>query len=802
MKVGVFISDCGGLVSKVLDIEDIEKYLRGIDGVKLVEVRDSFSSGEGLERIVRAFKERRIDRAVVTECSPKIAEIRILNRLKEEGVNPYLVEIVDLLGSCILPHRSWPDKAVEKAKVTLLAAVERAKLLEPIESRRFPIEKSALIIGGGLAGINAAIELIDTGFEATLVEREPFIGGLAARMVRFFPTDDCALCVQAPIYELKGVTKTSRKGLYRSGVSELPGLNIYTNSRVVSVEGEPGNFTVTIEKKPRYVDETKCIGCGECTKVCPVEVPDLFNAKLKSRKAIYINAPNLYPPVYAIDETICKFKECAKCVEVCPTKAIDLDQKAETIKLRVGAIIVATGFEEFNPEVIKEYHYGEYPDVITQSELARMLDPFGPTGGIPIRPSTGEKAKKIVMIQCVGSRDRRYNRYCSGICCMIALKHADMIKKLDPESEVQICYIDIRTTGRMHEDYYERAREQGVIFVKGRPTEIVLNPDSGKPVVIVEDGLTGEILNLEADLVVLSTAFVPSSGSRELAEILGIEVAEDGFFKEYNSKLRPTETKIRGIYICGGATYPKDAPTTALHASSAALKAGKFLRSGEITKDLKVAVVNEELCGDCEFCPVVCPYGAITTVEKEGHVVARVSELRCEGCGICVGTCPKNAIELKHYTDDQILAQIRALATKLDPKEPVVLAICCAECGHCAIESSGIFLIEYPPNVRVMKVPCAGVLKVHHFLEAFNAGVDAIMVVGCKPEGCHYEYVSIKAAQKVAFTKTLLKALGIEPERIEMFQMVHIEGDLFAEAAKLMVERASSLGSIKEMIKI
>lgn len=802
MKVGVFISDCGGTVSKVLDLKAVEEYVREVDGVELVDVGGSFSNGEGLEKIVKAFKEGRIDRAVVAECSPETAEVKILNRLREEEVNPYLVEVVDLKGYCVLPHRSWPDKATEKAKVTLLAAIEKAKLLEPIESKKFPAQNSVLIIGGGLAGINAAIELVDMGFEVNLIEKEPFIGGLAAKLVRFFPTDDCAMCVQSPICELKGITKTSRKCLYRSGVSELPGLNIYTNSRVVSVEGEPGNFTVTIEKKPRYVDEAKCIGCDECANVCPVEVPDSFNANLKNRKAIYMNTPNTYPPVYVIDESICKFKECAKCVEVCPTKAINLDQKSETVNLKVGAIIVATGFEEFNPEAIGEYHYGEYPDVITQSELARMLDPFGPTEGIPIRPSTREKARKIVMIQCVGSRDRRYNSYCSGICCMIALKHAEMIKRLDPETEVQICYIDIRTTGRMHEDYYERARDEGVIFVKGRPTEIILDPDSGKPVVIVEDGLTGEILNLEADLVVLSTAFVPSRGSKELAEILGIEVDEDGFFKEYNSKLRPTETKIKGVYICGGATYPKDVPTTALHASSAALKAAKFLRSGEITKDLKIAVVNEDLCGDCEFCPVVCPYGAITTVEKEGHVVARVSELKCEGCGVCVGTCPKNAIELRHYTEDQILAQIRSLATKLDPKETVVLAICCAECGRCAVDSSGMFMVEYPPNVRVMKVPCTGILKVHHFLEAFNAGADAVMVVGCKPDGCHYEYGSVKAAQKVAFTKTLLKALGIEPERLEMFHMIYVEGDQFANAAKLMVERASSLGLIKEMIKI
>jgi len=799
VNVGVFISDCGGEISKVLNMDALENYVKGLGDVALVEVGSNFSSGEGLKKVVEAFKSKKIDRAVITECSPKISEVKILKHLREEEINPYLVEFLDLKEHCVLPHRNYPAKATEKAKAMLLAAIEKAKLLEPIESKKFPVEKSALIIGAGVAGINAAIDLVDMGFEVNLVEKEPFIGGLAARMVRFFPTDDCAMCVQSPTCELKGITKTSRKCLYRSGVSELPGLNIYTNSKIVSVEGEPGNFTVTIEKKPRYVDESKCVGCGECVDVCPVETPDLFNAKLTMRKAIYINTPNTYPPTYVIDGSICKFQECAKCVKACPTDAIDLEQKPELIKLKVGSIIVATGFEEFNPEVIKEYHYGEYPDVITQTELARMLDPFGPTKGIPIKPSTGEKARKIVMIQCVGSRDRRYNSYCSGICCMIALKHAEMIKKLDPQTDVEICYIDIRTTGRTHEDYYERAREEGVIFIKGRPTEVIRDIDSGKLKINVEDGLTGEVLDLEADLVVLSSAFIPSSGSKELAEILGIDLGEDSFFKEYNSKLRPTETKIRGIYICGGATYPKDVPTTSLHASSASLKAAKFMMNGELVKDLRVAVINEDLCGDCEFCPVICPFGAITTVKRDdGSVVAKVSELKCEGCGVCVGTCPVNAIELRNSTDSQILAQIRALSTKIDSQDPVVLAICCAECGHCAVDSSGMAMMEYPPNVRVMKVPCTGIIKVHHLLEAFKAGVDALMVVGCKPDGCHYEVGSVKAAQKVAFTKTLLEAYGIEPERLEMFHMLYIEGNQFVEAAKMMVDRASKFGSIKE----
>ncbi|MEJ2272163.1 MAG: 4Fe-4S binding protein, partial [Candidatus Bathyarchaeota archaeon] len=374
---------------------------------------------------------------------------------------------------------------------------------------------------------------------------------------------------------------------------------ILTDTEIVAVEGTPGNFKVTLEKKPRYVDTEKCVACDKCVSACPVETLDAYNANLTNRKAIYINVPTVYPQIYVIDEGACKFHECAKCVEVCPTNAINLDEKIEKITLNVGSIVVATGFKEFDPSIIKEYHYDEYPDVITNLELARMIDDFGPTNGRIIRPSNGKPAKRIVFIQCAGSRDRRYNPYCSSICCMISLKNASLIKESNPDSEITVCYIDIRTTGREHEYYYEKARELGIKFVKGRPTEIYADEDKGKLTVDVEDALLSRFLDLEADLVVLATAMVPPEGTQELAELLGIDLDEDGFFKEYNAKLRPTETKQRGTYLCGGATFPKDAPTASLHAHSAAIKATKFLINSKIIKDQRTAIVNDEYCGDC-----------------------------------------------------------------------------------------------------------------------------------------------------------------------------------------------------------
>jgi heterodisulfide reductase subunit A len=799
-KVGVFISDCGKQLSEIIDFDALTNFVKTVPEIALIARGSEFWRGNGLQAIIDAIKSGKINRVVVAESITKISDVNIAQAVQDAGLNPYLVEVIDIKDHCAWPHRAMPREATEKAKAMILSAIERAKLLEPIEKLEFPALKSALVIGAGIAGMQTAVDLADLGFEVNLIEKAPFLGGLSARVGRFFPTDDCAICIQPPASDVKTITHTSRKCVYRSGFSEIPNLNILTNSTVIAVEGVPGNYKVTLETKPRYVIADRCVACDKCVEVCPVETPDEYNANLTNRKAIYMNVPAVHPQVYVIDEDACKFHECAKCVSICPSNAIDLNQKTEQVTLNVGSIVIATGFREFDSSKIKEYHYDEYPDVITNLELARMIDGFGPTGGEIIRPSDGQPAKKIVFIQCAGSRDRRYSPYCSSICCMISLKNASLIKETNPDAEVYICYIDIRTTGREHEYYYERARELGIKFVKGRPTEVYNDEDKGKLIVDVEDALLHRFLDLEADLVVLATAMIPAEGTQELAELLGIELEADGFFKEYNSKLRPTETKQRGIFLCGGATFPKDAPTASLHAHSAAMKVTKFMTSGKIVKDLRTAEVNDEYCGDCEFCPVTCPYGAISLQPtSEGHFVARVNDLLCEGCGVCVGTCPLNAIELKHSKPNQMTAQMNALLSINGTSKPLVLAFCCQECGHTAVDSSGMAKMEYPANIRIIKVPCAGIVQVNQILEAFKAGAQGVMIVGCKSDGCHYEVGSIKAEKKIDLAKVLLKEYGIEPERLEIFRMVYIEGKQFAEAAKMMTERVTKLSQIKLM---
>jgi len=749
VKVGVFLSDCDNQIAEIIDLEAVLNYAETIPGVVYTTRNHEFAYEAGIGLIVKTVKARGVNRVIVSACDATTSMIRIRQALQEVGLNPYYVDVINLRDHCAWPHRHDIEGATEKAKAMVLAAIEKIKIQAAIETLEFLVNQSALIIGGGLAGIQAAIDLTDLGFHVNLVERASTLGGLAARAGRFFPTDDCALCIQSPSCDLRGITHTSRKCLYRSGFSEIPNLTVLVNSQVVSIDGGPGNYRVGVERG-------------------------------------HASGPGIvkfYPPIYSLDA------------------GVEATEEKEHVTLDVGTILVATGFEEFDPSIIKEYNYGVYPDVITQLELAEMLDPFGPTGGTLTRRSDNGEVKTVVMIQCVGSRDRRHHSYCSSICCMIALKHALMIKERYPDVDVKICYIDIRSGGRGHEDYYEKAREAGVKFVKGRPTEILRNPATAKLVVDVEDALLGDFLGLEADLVVLSTAFVPSTGTTDLAELLGLDQSEDGFFKEYNAKLRPTETKLRGIYLCGGVTFPKDAPTTSLHASSAALKAAKFMRTGKFVKDGVTAVIDSELCGDCEFCPVVCPFGAITVEEAEGeHLVATVDDVKCEACGICVGTCPKNAIELRGLREDQIMAQITALAQHTRSQEPTVLAFSCAECGFTAVDTAGMATVEYPSNVRILKVPCAGILKIHHILEAFNAGADAVMVVGCKTDGCHYEDGSLKAQYKVELTKKLLELYGIRSKRLEMFHNISIEGKNFAEEAKTMVNRIKTLGPIPKAL--
>lgn len=433
--------------------------------------------------------------------------------------------------------------------------------------------------------------------------------------------------------------------------SKHPNIKLYTYTEIKKVAGSPGEFVVTLLKKPRYVDETKCTGCGSCTEKCPVEVPDEFNYGLGTRKAIYIPFSQAVPKIALISMEDCS--QCKSCQRQCLAGAINYDQKPEEIDIKVGAIVVASGTEVYDAAKYGDYGYGIYEDVITQAELERMLNPTGPTSGRILRVSDRKTPKRIVMIQCVGSRDVKKNAYCSEVCCMVALKNAKLIKQEHPEAEVTIWYIDIRAVDEGHEEYYRRTREYGINFIRGMP-EVSFN---GKSLVVEgENTLTNEFVSMEVDLIVLSTAMVPSKAGTELGKILGLDKAASGFLKPLHTGLSPQETKTRAIFICGTAQGPKDISYSVSSARAAASAATAWCLAGEASLELITPVIIEELCVGCKRCERSCPFGAIKVIDG----VAKVDETMCKGCGICVASCPAHALDLRYYRDKQIREEVAA----------------------------------------------------------------------------------------------------------------------------------------------
>jgi len=573
-RIGVFICHCGKNIAGGLNIKVLVESSKQIQGVAYV-VDNKFSCSEdGQVDIKKTIQDQKLDRVVVAACDPSLHLMTFQRCGENAGIEPQFVDLIDIRkwtmhGS---PHKVAPEQALEKSKKLIELAVKRMRLKRLIPLVEVKVEQSVLVIGGGVAGLEAGLDLADKGYKVHIVERLPTIGGKMALLYKVFPTNDCAPCILAP--------KTAYANIH-------PNITLLTNSEVNNVGGYIGNFNVEVIQRPRYIDTTKCTGCGECVEKCPVKVKDdVFSAGMGQRKAVYIPYDQAIPKKAVIDAQNCLYFRkgvCRLCEKQCPTDAIDFEQQAKTIAMKVGAIIVATGFDEYDPTEKSEYGYGRYNNVITQFQLARLLDIDGPTKGQLLRPTDGKEPKRIVMIQCVGSRDKNTNDYCSNICCMYALKHAQIIKEMVlPEAEIYICFIDMRTVGKGFEKYYRRTREIGINFIRGRPSEIIEESDTKNLLIRVEDPDIGHLLEIKADLVVLSCATIPSSGTGQLSQVLGIALDEDGFFKEMHPKLRPVETNVRGIYICGAAQGPKDIPDSIVQARAAASFADGELRKAKI----------------------------------------------------------------------------------------------------------------------------------------------------------------------------------------------------------------------------
>ena len=642
-RIGVFLCHCGSNIAGVIDIPRVMEAVKDLPNVVHVEDYKYLCSKPGQQIIKDRISEHRLDGVVIGSCSPRMHELTFRQVMREAGLNPFLLEIANLREHDSWIHQNDPEAATEKAIDLIRMAVARARLLEPLEEPEVEITRASMVVGGGIAGISAALDMADAGFKVYLVEKEPSIGGKMARWDKTFPTLDCASCILTP--------RMAEAGSH-------PNIELITMAEVEKVDGYVGNFEVTIRQRPRYVDIDKCTSCGDCTDVCPVDVPAEFDAYLTYRKAIYIPFAQAVPSSYVLDMENCLGVDavrCGKCKEACGAGAINYDDHEKLIRIRVGTIIVATGFELFDATQKEEYGYGEFPNVVNLGEVERMLSSAGPTQGHVVRPSDLKEPKRVVYIQCVGSRDERTNRYCSRICCMTAIKQARMIRdKLG--AEIYVFYIDLRTFGKGYEEFYESTAAAGVTFIRGRVGEILEDPETHNLTVRGEDTLLGKPVQLDnVDLVVLSTGVVPPKSAKKLAQILNLSQSPDGFLLEAHPKLRPVDSFNDGIFVAGMAQGPKDIPDTVAQAKAAAAGAMALMGKGKITIEPYFSVVNEQKCSGCAVCVSVCPYNAIKINERNK---AEINPAVCKGCGTCTAACASGAIKSQHYTDDQIEAMI------------------------------------------------------------------------------------------------------------------------------------------------
>ncbi len=660
-RIGVFVCWCGSNIAGTVDVKAVAEALKMEPGVVFSTDYQYMCSQAGQDMIKAAVAEHKLTGIVVCSCSPRMHEATFRKTAQAAGINPYMVEIANIREQCSWVHKDMPT-GTEKAIILAKAAVAKVHLNAPLTPGESPVTKRALVIGGGIAGIQTALDIADAGFEVDIVEKKPTIGGKMAQLDKTFPTLDCAACILTP----KMVD-----------VAQHEKIRIFSYSEVSEVKGFVGNFEVTIKKNARYVKEDICTGCGACVDKCPMKkVPNEFNLGMDNRPAIYIPFAQAVPKVATIDPNHCnmlKNGKCGLCARVCTAGAIDYTQKDEYIEEKYGAIVVATGFNPISMDKFDEFAYNQSKDVITSLEFERLTNAAGPTAGKLLRPSDGKHPHTIVFVQCVGSRcaacAEKGKEYCSKICCMYTAKHAMLVRDKYPDTEVYVFYIDVRTPGKNFDEFYRRAVEEyGVKYVKGMVGKVT--PENGVLKVQASDLLDNKQLHIDADLVVLAAAIEPDKSARPLATMLTASMDTNDFFTEAHPKLRPVESPTAGVFLSGACQGPKDIPETVSQAGAAASKVIGLLAKDKLMGNPCVASSNELMCNGCSSCANVCPYGAITYEDKEFRMpdrttairrVAKVNPAVCQGCGCCTVACPSGAMDLNGFKNNQIMAEVDAI---------------------------------------------------------------------------------------------------------------------------------------------
>ena len=659
-RIGVFVCHCGTNIAATVDVKAVAEAMKQEPGVVFSVDYQYMCSEAGQTMIQDTIREQKLTGIVVCSCSPRMHEATFRKAAAKAGLNSYMVDIANIREQCSWIHKDVMT-ATEKAIILARTAAAKVQLNAPLTAGESPVTKRALVIGGGIAGIQTALDIAEAGYDVDIVEKNPTIGGKMTQIDKTFPTLDCAACILTP----KMVDCAQNEKIH-----------IYAYSEVESVTGFVGNFSVKIKKKARYVDTTKCTGCGVCTEKCPQKkVPNEFNLGMDNRRAIYIPFAQAVPKVATIDADYCtmlKTGKCGVCSKVCTAGAIDYKQQDEIVEEKYGAIVAATGFNPIKLDNFDEFAYSQSKDVITSLEFERLTNAAGPTNGKLLRPSDGEHPHTIVFVQCVGSRDTSGcgKQYCSKICCMYTAKHAMLTREKYPDTDVYVFYIDVRTPGKNFDEFYRRAVEEyGVHYIKGMVGKVSPRAD-GKLMVQASDLIANEQLHIEADLVVLAAAIEPDKTARSIATMLTASMDTNDFFTEAHPKLRPVESPTAGVFLSGVCQGPKDIPETVSQASAAAAKVIGLLSKDKLTCNPCVAHSDELMCNGCSACEKVCPYGAITYSDKEFRQpdrtvairrVASVNEAVCQGCGACTVACPSGAMDLKGFSNKQIMAEVDAI---------------------------------------------------------------------------------------------------------------------------------------------
>ncbi len=652
VRVGFYVCHCGHNIAGLVDVNAVAEYVKTLPGVVISREYKYMCSDPGQELIQKDIQENKLNRIVVASCSPLLHEHTFRTAVEKAGINPFYFQMVNIRENVSWVHTDR-QAATEKANDLARAAVQRVFYHKSLEPKKVKIHPDVLIVGGGIAGIHASLTLANAGKKVYLVEKEPTIGGYMAKFDKTFPTLDCAACILTP---------------KMSQVKNHPNITLWTYSEVIKVDGYVGNYKIAVRRNPRFVIDELCVGCMDCIEKCIYKegkTPDEFNVGLNKRKPIYIPFPQATPQIVLIDpETCIEFKsgKCKKtCAEACDRKAIDFKQQEEIKDIEVGTIILATGFQTFDANRVPYYGYGRYPNVYTSLEVERLVNASGPTGGDVILRN-GTHPKSIGIIHCVGSRDKKTNRWCSRTCCMYSLKLAHLLKE-HTDAEVYNFYIDMRTPGKAYEEFYDKLLEENVHFIRGRVAEVtdcsVTPEEEGKLIIRAEDTMIGIVRRIPVDMVVLAVGMEPHTDAQEVRRMFNISCSTEGFFLERHPKLAPVDTFTEGIFIAGACQGPKDIPDSVAQAGAAAAQALALIDKGDVELEPNTAFVVQEECSGCRTCLTICPYNAISRDEVKQK--AFINEALCKGCGTCVAACPSGAIRQNMFEDEMILSEIKGL---------------------------------------------------------------------------------------------------------------------------------------------